>query len=134
MLIYAYVHLTVDIWDKWEEAPVIVSFDDKSSQVWKIPFPAVTICSEVKNQRTKFNFSHVFGKFRRLEPLQDDEFVYFFYMTHSDELFFLDIITYKLCFTSVMFQWRKYSDTWTTLPMLMTMLMCSMDLGFITII
>ncbi|KAL5291211.1 hypothetical protein ACFFRR_010552 [Megaselia abdita] len=73
VLIYAYVHLTVKIWDKWKESPVIVTFDDKSTPVWKIPFPAVTVCSEVKVQKTKFNFSQVFTKFRNMAPLQDDE-------------------------------------------------------------
>lgn len=73
VLIYAYVHLTVQIWDKWNESPVIVSFDDKSTPVWKIPFPAITICSEVKASKTRFNFSRVFNKFRRMRRLQDDE-------------------------------------------------------------
>lgn len=73
MLIYAYIHLTVKIWDKWNEAPVMVTFEDKSTPVWKIPFPAVTICSEVKVQKSKFNFSVVYNKFRGSDPLQDDE-------------------------------------------------------------
>lgn len=73
VLIYAYVHLTRNIYDKWNETPVIVTFDDKSSAVWKIPFPAVTVCSEVKIQKKKFNFSHVFSKYRRMDELEDDE-------------------------------------------------------------
>lgn len=40
--------LTLKIWNKWDSSPVIVSFDDKSTPIWKIPFPAVTICSETK--------------------------------------------------------------------------------------
>ncbi|KAL9702778.1 hypothetical protein quinque_006296 [Culex quinquefasciatus] len=32
---------------KWDENPVIVTFD-KVTPVWAIPFPAVTICSETK--------------------------------------------------------------------------------------
>lgn len=33
---------------KWNETPVIVSFAERSTPVWSIPFPAVTICSETK--------------------------------------------------------------------------------------
>ncbi|XP_030376071.1 pickpocket protein 28 [Scaptodrosophila lebanonensis] len=33
---------------KWNETPVIVSFAEKSTPVWNIPFPAITICSETK--------------------------------------------------------------------------------------
>lgn len=31
------------IYDKWQQTPVIVSFADKSTPVWQIPFAAVTI-------------------------------------------------------------------------------------------
>ena len=36
------------IYIKWHETPVIVSFSEKSTPVWSIPFPAITICSETK--------------------------------------------------------------------------------------
>lgn len=36
------------IWMKWHERPVIVSFDDKTTPIGMIPFPAVTICSTHK--------------------------------------------------------------------------------------
>lgn len=72
-LISSYVYLTIKVWDKWNETPVIVSFDDKSSPVWKIPFPAVTICSELKVERTRFNFSDIFSKFQVNEPITDLE-------------------------------------------------------------
>lgn len=32
----------------WQQSPVIVTFSDKPTPVWKIPFPAVTICPETK--------------------------------------------------------------------------------------
>lgn len=35
----------LDIWDKRQQKPVIVSFDDKISSIKTIPFPAVTVCS-----------------------------------------------------------------------------------------
>lgn len=36
------------IWMKWHERPVIVSFDDKTTPIGMIPFPAITICSTEK--------------------------------------------------------------------------------------
>ncbi|XP_005178342.2 pickpocket protein 28 [Musca domestica] len=41
-------NLIQNIYEKWTETPVIVSFSEKSTPVWSIPFPAVTICSETK--------------------------------------------------------------------------------------
>ncbi|EDS27770.1 pickpocket [Culex quinquefasciatus] len=40
---------------KWDENPVIVTFD-KVTPVWAIPFPAVTICSETKVVWSKMNY------------------------------------------------------------------------------
>ncbi|EDS40227.1 pickpocket [Culex quinquefasciatus] len=40
---------------KWDENPVIVTFD-KVTPVWAIPFPAVTICSETKVVWSKVNY------------------------------------------------------------------------------
>ncbi|XP_061379370.1 pickpocket protein 28-like isoform X2 [Danaus plexippus] len=48
------IHL---IWIRWNESPVIVSFAEKSTPVWQIPFPAVTICSETKARQTIFNLT-----------------------------------------------------------------------------
>ncbi|XP_075146228.1 ripped pocket [Haematobia irritans] len=39
------------VYSKWTETPVIVSFAEKSTPVWNIPFPAITICSETKRPK-----------------------------------------------------------------------------------
>lgn len=49
---------------KWKENPVIVSFNERYSPVWKIPFPAVTICPEAKAQSDLVNISLLFAKTR----------------------------------------------------------------------
>ncbi|XP_019890550.2 pickpocket protein 28 [Musca domestica] len=47
-----------EIADKYRETPVIVSFSEKSTDIWNIPFPAVTICSEIKRtQRSGPSYS-----------------------------------------------------------------------------
>ncbi|KAL1396786.1 hypothetical protein pipiens_010269 [Culex pipiens pipiens] len=48
---------------KWVQTPVIVSFAEKSTPVWQIPFPAVTICPQTKVQSKKFNFTEEFDGF-----------------------------------------------------------------------
>ncbi|XP_037944286.1 pickpocket protein 28-like [Teleopsis dalmanni] len=40
--------LIMSVYHKWNETPVIVSFSEKTTPVWNIPFPAITICSETK--------------------------------------------------------------------------------------
>ncbi|XP_062558315.1 pickpocket protein 28-like [Armigeres subalbatus] len=51
------------VYDKWDQTPVIVSFDEKFTPVWQIPFPAVTICPEVKTPITVMNFTKEFHLF-----------------------------------------------------------------------
>lgn len=38
----------LSIWGKWHRRPVIVSFNDKTTPIGLIPFPAITICSTQK--------------------------------------------------------------------------------------
>ncbi|XP_037032179.1 pickpocket protein 28-like [Bradysia coprophila] len=52
------------VYIKWDESPVIVAFAEKSTPVWKIPFPAVTICPETKAEVTKLNLTDVFQRTR----------------------------------------------------------------------
>ena len=44
-----------NIWMKWQMRPVIVSFDDKSTPISTIPFPALTICSTNKFIKEKID-------------------------------------------------------------------------------
>lgn len=61
--IYLCASLTMNIWNKWNNNPVIVSFAEKSTPVWQIPFPAVTICTETKSRQTYFNFTDIYWKY-----------------------------------------------------------------------
>lgn len=45
------------IYVKWQLSPVIVSFAEKSTPVWQIPFPAVTICPETKALKESIDFT-----------------------------------------------------------------------------
>jgi len=65
----------MNIWNKWDQSPVIVSFAEKSTPVWQIPFPAVTICPETKAKQTIFNFTNAFQQIYELVnmTMTDDE-------------------------------------------------------------
>ncbi|XP_055621987.1 pickpocket protein 28-like [Toxorhynchites rutilus septentrionalis] len=52
-----------NIYRKWEENPVIITFDEETTPVWQIPFPAVTVCPEAKIKRDYLNFTDSFLKF-----------------------------------------------------------------------
>jgi len=43
------------IYDKWQNSPTITSIDDTNYPVWKINFPAVTVCSNNKAVKKKLN-------------------------------------------------------------------------------
>ncbi|XP_073844566.1 pickpocket protein 28-like [Musca autumnalis] len=46
--LYFCISIIVKVYVKWSETPVIVSFSEKSTPIWNIPFPRVTICPETK--------------------------------------------------------------------------------------
>lgn len=46
--IYFCSSMIVKVYVKWYETPVIVTLSEKSTPIWNIPFPAITICPETK--------------------------------------------------------------------------------------
>lgn len=55
-------------YEKWDESPVIVTFSEKMTRIHNIPFPAVTICPEIKSKKEIFNFTAALKKFNSEEP------------------------------------------------------------------
>ena len=47
---------------------MFVTFDDKVTPIWTIPFPAVTICPEVMAKTEIFNVSYVYKSLIENEP------------------------------------------------------------------
>lgn len=58
--------MIVKIYEKWQFSPVIVSFAEKSTPVWQIPFPAVTICPETKALSKHINFTTAYNQIKQL--------------------------------------------------------------------
>jgi acid-sensing ion channel, other len=55
--------LIFDVYLKWNQNPVIVSFANRPTSVWDIPFPAVTICPETKVEAYKLNITKMYHQF-----------------------------------------------------------------------
>ncbi|XP_060523205.1 uncharacterized protein LOC132700102 [Cylas formicarius] len=71
-----------DLFRKWEMSPVIVSFATTETQIYTIPFPAVTICSESKSIAELYNHSAIINKVLvRNETLNETEMRHFLHMS-----------------------------------------------------
>lgn len=58
--VYGCGRLILNVYNKWDQSPVIVSFDEKSTPVWEIPFPAVTLCPETKVLASYLNYTDTY--------------------------------------------------------------------------
>lgn len=73
----------VGLWNKWNENPVTVTFNDKAIPIEMIPNPAITICStqnfangnvmNMEKIEKMFSNEHPFGVIRNLSTLSVDE-------------------------------------------------------------
>ncbi|KAG4078974.1 hypothetical protein HA402_010926 [Bradysia odoriphaga] len=57
--------LIFDTFTKWERFPVIVTFAEQSTRIWEIPFPAVTLCPQIKTKQTVFNYTNYFNLYQK---------------------------------------------------------------------
>lgn len=52
-------------WLKWQNSPVIVTFSEESTPVYHIPFPTVTICTDIKIKQRVLNYTDVWHKLNK---------------------------------------------------------------------
>ncbi|XP_072394413.1 pickpocket protein 28-like [Diabrotica undecimpunctata] len=77
--LYICTKLVLNAYSKWQNTPVIVSFATKDTPNWRIPFPAVTICPEIKAVPSKYNYTHFLDlkmKGETLNPIDEARFGY----------------------------------------------------------
>uniref|UniRef100_A0A182PN36 Pickpocket n=1 Tax=Anopheles epiroticus TaxID=199890 RepID=A0A182PN36_9DIPT len=60
--IYGCGGLIRTVYDKWMRSPVVVTFAEKPTPVYDIPFPAVTICPITKVKSNVLNFTAVYQR------------------------------------------------------------------------
>ncbi|GBP37392.1 Pickpocket protein 28 [Eumeta japonica] len=46
-----------NVWWKWQDTPIIISFHEKLVPVWQVPFPSVTICPQMKARASVYNYT-----------------------------------------------------------------------------
>ncbi|XP_069695427.1 pickpocket protein 28-like isoform X2 [Periplaneta americana] len=63
------IYYIIRVWIKWHNHPVLVSFAEVATPIWHIPFPAITICSQIKVRQSVFNYTKAVLK----DNLTDEE-------------------------------------------------------------
>ena len=56
LALLAGIFLSYSVVKKWNQRPMFVSFDTVPTQIWDVPFPAVTVCNGFKANRKKVDF------------------------------------------------------------------------------
>lgn len=69
--VYGCARLIDNVYQKWTKNPVIVTFDDRPIPVWVMPFPAVTICPQVKFCSEYMNFTEDFYRLANFGQASD---------------------------------------------------------------
>lgn len=72
--------LITNTYNKWDDSPVIVTFSEKMISTRDIPFPAVTICPEIKSSKTIFNLTDTLFKIDLNDPpnfgISQDKYIF----------------------------------------------------------
>ncbi|XP_050514292.1 pickpocket protein 28-like isoform X1 [Diabrotica virgifera virgifera] len=69
------------VYKKWQFAPIMVNFSSDEKDINEIPFPAVTICGEVRVSKEHFNYSHVLKNLVEKKELKPTELKHLQYMS-----------------------------------------------------
>ncbi|RZC36787.1 ASC domain containing protein [Asbolus verrucosus] len=64
--LYFCVILIINTWTKWQKSRIMISFAQSPVPVWEVPFPAVTVCPEMKIRQSKYNFTYYFHEVKKL--------------------------------------------------------------------
>ncbi|KAG5873441.1 hypothetical protein JTB14_024864 [Gonioctena quinquepunctata] len=66
-------YLISQIYNKYNQSPVIVSFATKESPIYTIPFPSVTFCPMSKARKNIFNFTDVIYKMKGKDNISSEK-------------------------------------------------------------
>lgn len=67
--------MVFEIYDKWTNTPVLLTFAEKLTPISEIPFPAVTICPNNKLRKEKINFDEIYEMLNETEDSYSVNFV-----------------------------------------------------------
>lgn len=71
--VYGCGRLIRNVYVRWDQSPVIVTFAERTTPVWEIPFPAVTICPETRAIMAMLNYTRVFHRVNESKAVTDAE-------------------------------------------------------------
>lgn len=63
-------YMIFNLWSKWDENPLVVTFDNNFKYVREIPVPAVTICSSTKTSKESVNILENFKNLKNKTPIE----------------------------------------------------------------
>lgn len=61
------INSIISVWSKWQNDPVLLTFDSKSMSIDQIPFPSIAICPSNRFAVNKFNFTAVYRSILKLD-------------------------------------------------------------------
>lgn len=70
---------------KWITSPVVVTFAMTETAIWKIPFPAVTVCMESSANSAVFNYSDVYLKYLEHQNITEDEYLFHVFIFSAEK-------------------------------------------------
>lgn len=49
-------------YERWSDSAIFINVAENAQPIWNIPFPAVTICPEIKTKTSMFNFTQIYNE------------------------------------------------------------------------
>lgn len=88
LIIFAIIcgFLIYQIVQKWEQSPVVMGVDKDTTPIYRIPFPAVTICPETKMRKSHFDHERVHESLRIMSYEEFDSLNIFDLLNTTAEL------------------------------------------------
>lgn len=59
--------LIMNVYNRWDRSPVIVTFAEKPTKIHQVPFPAVTFCLQTKVMSNLLNYTEVYRLIRDVD-------------------------------------------------------------------
>lgn len=68
------IFVLLNAFNRWYESPLIVNLVEQPEPIWELPFPAITVCPDLKSKQGIFNFTQLYHKMSTdREHVSEDE-------------------------------------------------------------
>ncbi len=69
----AFTYYSINTYTRWKDKPVVLGFDEQLTDIFDIPFPAITICSNIKFDKREFDLEYALKKYQSTGGSVDEE-------------------------------------------------------------